>query len=133
MFIAKLNTDGTILVGEHQTFFPNTSFTIEGPTDAFLNEHGCVKAQYWINYDTETKKLIATEPFLDNGVVYVVKAVDKTAEEIEQEKLQQLAANKVSRSVAYREEADPLFFKAQRGEATMEEWLAKVEEIKQRY
>ena len=28
---------------------------------------------------------------------------------------------------------DPLFFKAQRGEATMEEWIAKVNEIKARY
>ena len=37
------------------------------------------------------------------------------------------------RVAAYRNEADPLYFKAQRGEATMEEWLAKVEEIKARY
>jgi len=37
------------------------------------------------------------------------------------------------RQQAYIDEADPLFFKAQRGEATMEEWMAKVEEIKQRF
>jgi hypothetical protein len=37
------------------------------------------------------------------------------------------------RSQAYREESDPLFFKAQRGEATMDEWLAKIKEIKDRY
>ena len=37
------------------------------------------------------------------------------------------------RGQAYRNEADPLFFKAQRGEATMDEWLAKVAEIKSRY
>jgi len=30
-------------------------------------------------------------------------------------------------------EADPLFFKWQRGEATQEEWLAKVAEIRQLY
>jgi hypothetical protein len=34
---------------------------------------------------------------------------------------------------AYRSEADPLFFKAQRGEATTEEWTAKVAEIKARF
>ena len=34
---------------------------------------------------------------------------------------------------AYAEEADPIFFMAQRGEATMEEWTAKVAEIKARY
>lgn len=37
------------------------------------------------------------------------------------------------RKLDYENEADPLFFKAQRGEATMEEWLAKVDEIKKRY
>jgi hypothetical protein len=37
------------------------------------------------------------------------------------------------RRVAYTYEADPLFFKAQRGEATMAEWQAKVAEIKARY
>ena len=38
-----------------------------------------------------------------------------------------------SRAAAYRLEADPLFFKAQRGEATTEEWTAKVAEIKARF
>jgi hypothetical protein len=37
------------------------------------------------------------------------------------------------RQAAYAAEADPLFFKAQRGEATMAEWQAKVAEIKTRY
>ena len=37
------------------------------------------------------------------------------------------------RADAYRSEADPLFFKAQRGEATTEEWTAKVAEIKARF
>ena len=39
----------------------------------------------------------------------------------------------VLRQMAYRTESDPIFFKAQRGEATMEEWLAKVADIKERY
>jgi len=38
-----------------------------------------------------------------------------------------------NRRSAYLAEADPLFFKAQRGEATMEEWQAKVAEIKARF
>ena len=37
------------------------------------------------------------------------------------------------RLYAYRLEADPLFFKAQRGEATTDEWTAKVAEIKARF
>lgn len=38
-----------------------------------------------------------------------------------------------NRKAAYQRESDPLFFKAQRGEATLEEWQAKVEEIKARF
>jgi hypothetical protein len=37
------------------------------------------------------------------------------------------------RKLAYEAEADPLFFMAQRGEATMEEWLDKIAEIKARF
>jgi hypothetical protein len=39
----------------------------------------------------------------------------------------------INRRVAYEAEADPLFFKAQRGEATLQEWQAKIAEIKARY
>jgi len=38
-----------------------------------------------------------------------------------------------NRRSAYIVEADPLFFKAQRGEATVQEWQAKVAEIKARF
>jgi hypothetical protein len=38
-----------------------------------------------------------------------------------------------ARKVAYVQEADPLFFMFQRGEATEQEWLDKVAEIKARY
>lgn len=38
-----------------------------------------------------------------------------------------------ARSTAYIAESDPLFFKAQRGEATITEWLAKIVEIKARF
>ena len=39
----------------------------------------------------------------------------------------------LKRSAAYIAEADPLFFIAQRGEATTDEWTAKVAEIKARF
>ena len=37
------------------------------------------------------------------------------------------------RQNAYQKESDPLFFKWQRGEASEQEWTAKVDEIKQRF
>jgi hypothetical protein len=38
-----------------------------------------------------------------------------------------------SRADAYKNESDPIFFKWQRGEATEQQWLDKVNEIKSRY
>jgi len=37
------------------------------------------------------------------------------------------------RAAAYREESDPLFFQAQRGEATNQDWLDKIAEIQARF
>jgi hypothetical protein len=51
----------------------------------------------------------------------------------ELEAAQPLKAAQTARAAAYTTEADPLFFKAQRGEATIEEWQAKVAEIRSRY
>jgi hypothetical protein len=42
-------------------------------------------------------------------------------------------AVETQRKAAYEQEADPLFFKWQRGEITQQVWLDKVEEIKTRY
>jgi hypothetical protein len=57
--------------------------------------------------------------------------VDAAAVIVAQE--QALATAQRNRANAYITEADPLFFKAQRGEATIEEWQAKVAEIRSRY
>lgn len=43
------------------------------------------------------------------------------------------ATMKQAREAAYKAESDSLFFKVQRGEATMQEWQAKVAEIKARF
>jgi DNA uptake protein ComE-like DNA-binding protein len=44
-----------------------------------------------------------------------------------------LAEARANRAAAYAAEADPLFFKAQRGEGTMQDWEDKVAEIRTRY
>ena len=46
---------------------------------------------------------------------------------------QQRATIENQRKAAYQQEADPLFFSYQRGEATEQEWLDKVAEIKLAY
>jgi len=62
--------------------------------------------------------------------------VDEAAVAAEIQRLQPIKAAEQAernRKAAYISEADPLFFKAQRGEATMEDWQAKVAEIKERF
>lgn len=46
---------------------------------------------------------------------------------------QQLELQRIKRQQAYMKESDPLFFKWQRGEATEQEWLDKIQEIKNRF
>ena len=63
-----------------------------------------------------------------------MKVKFKTKEQVETEKkeaeLQQVESN---RRNAYRNEADPLNMKWQRGEVDKQVWLDKIEEIKERF
>jgi hypothetical protein len=62
--------------------------------------------------------------------------IDEAAVAAEAVRLEAAAVIKrieANRRAAYIAEADPLFFKAQRGEATVQEWQDKVAEIKARY
>ena len=56
-----------------------------------------------------------------------------TAEVARLQALEPIRIAEANRRAAYIAEADPLFFKAQRGEATVQEWQDKVAEIKARY
>jgi len=59
-----------------------------------------------------------------NPVAYDRQAVEAKAAQMQ---VQQ------QRAAAYAAEADPLFFKAQRGEASMDDWTAAVEAIRARF
>jgi hypothetical protein len=67
----------------------------------------------------------------DNGFVY--DPSDAILEQIEEAKRQHNAKMREEREKAYTEESDGLFFKSQRGEATIEAWKDKVAEIKARF
>lgn len=58
----------------------------------------------------------------------------KTAEaKVAEAAEQALETARNSRAAAYESESDPLFFKAQRGEAELADWEAKVTEIRERF
>jgi len=65
--------------------------------------------------------------------VQVWVVTDVSPEEVERRIEAQHDQVRQQRADAYREEADPLFFQAQRGAATMDEWEAKVQEIRDRF
>ena len=82
----------------------------------------------------ENQKAVPGMPVRQDGKwVRGWDVLDMSPQEIQERDAAVNASRKQQRADAYRMEADPLFFKAQRGEATMEEWQAKVAEIKARY
>jgi hypothetical protein len=132
MLIAKV-TDTGIEIAEHTSMLPNTSFGVGGPTLAQIEELGFIQVTLWKPYNHKTEKLVTCPAYVEDNQVFTVRVEPKTQEELDSDIAAAAAAKKAARAEAYRTESDPLFFKAQRGEITMNEWLAKVEEIKQRF
>lgn len=112
-----------------QTSFPAN---ISDEILAMFSVYPVVPADYpQVDY---TKNVVEETPNFVNGVWYQdYTVVDATAEEIAQRKADLNLQAKANRANAYLNESDPLFFKWQRGEATQQEWLDKVAEIKARY
>lgn len=125
----EIYTIGQLRRDNQTTSFPKR------PDDALLAQWGVYPLTLVPPPDIDyTKNLAEGTPALVDGVwtqVWVV--TDATAEEIAQRKANQLESIKQQRAYAYKQESDPLFFKAQRDEATMGEWSAKVDEIRARF
>jgi hypothetical protein len=76
---------------------------------------------------------IVVDEYVPEGYQRVSVAIGVGQNLAEVENAAALEAARSNRKAAYTAEADPLFFMSQRGEATVEEWQAKVAEIKARY
>jgi hypothetical protein len=91
---------------------------------------------YWVALKAPNEQILATYP---EGTIEVPPRPSPYAEWVNGSWVDHPAPlpskeeQEALRQVAYQTEADPLFFKAQRGEATLEEWEAKIQEIKIRY
>jgi hypothetical protein len=133
MLIAKVENNQVLDVADYKSMFPNTSFGTNGPDAQFMADTGCLGVTVWKPYDAATEKLVAVSPYIEEGQVFTVQVEPKTQEELDADIANADAAKKAARAEAYRTESDPIFFKAQRGEASLKDWVAKVEEIKTRY
>ena len=132
MLIAKVENDQVLDVADYRSMFPDTSFGSNGPDAQFLADNSCFGVTVWKPHDNATEKLVAVAPYIEDGQVFTITVETKTQEEIDADVAAQESVQKAARAEAYRTESDPLYFKAQRGEATMQEWLDKVAEIKSR-
>ena len=114
---------------------PQTSFPAN-PTDELLASYGVLPVtQVGIPaYDSAVQRIEEGVPALVDGAwTQTWNVIALTAEEVAQQQADRAAQAQAQRAEAYRTESDPLFFKSQRGEATQQEWLDKVAEIKARY
>jgi hypothetical protein len=113
--------------------FPNTSFPSD-PADADLPE-GYVRVYAGpVPQPGPNENVVGIGPVFDGAKwVHGYDVVPLTAEETATREAQRAENARQQRAAAYQAEADPLYFKWQRGEATQAEWLAKIDEIKARY
>jgi hypothetical protein len=132
MLIAKY-VDGHLVVGDYRAFFPTISFPQGGPSAQFLAKAGCCPVDTFLPHDRSTQKLVPVSPYLLAGRALTVKVEQKTPEDLAADVQSQNQNHRAARNMAYAIESDPLFFKWQRGEATKEEWLAAVEDIRARH
>lgn len=113
--------------------FPNTSFPSPMTADALPAGYVMVSASNPPQVGP-TQKAVSSTPVLQSGAwVQGWKVVDLTAEEIAQQQAERAEQVRLQRQTAYQAEADPLFFKWQRGEGTEQAWLDKIAEIKARF
>jgi hypothetical protein len=85
-------------------------------------------------FDNVNQNATTVNPELIDGVWYQKWLIEPASSEEVVQRIADLAQNaKANRAAAYATESDPLFFKAQRGKATHQEWLDKIAEIEARF
>jgi len=83
---------------------------------------------YWLE---QNRKVQVVEENISGSLVSQVVDPDEELPPPTPEKLKAIVERNRQRD--YELEADPIYFKVQRGEALIDEWYAKVEEIKSRW
>lgn len=129
MFIKLTNgIPETYTIGQLRRDNPQTSFPKDIPADT-LAAYGAypVKRVPAPSHNALTQLIRVVDPVqIDGEWVQQWEVISLPVD-------QQIENLKAARANAYTEEADPLFFKSQRGESDVAEWQAKVTEIRDRF
>ena len=88
--------NGTI--ADYREVFPNTSFTAFGPNDEFLKENDAYRVTSWLPHDRATEKLVASIPYIKDGMAYTVMVEPKTQEELDADYKAKAAAVRTQRN-----------------------------------
>lgn len=121
-------------IGQLRKDNPQTSFP-KNPSDDLLASFGVypVVRTERPDYSPITHDLREVSPERVDGVWTQVWIVEAAApDEVLRRRAEQHEQIRVQRANAFRDEADPLFLKAQRDEADLTAWKAKVQEIRDR-
>lgn len=91
--------DGQISeIGHYKTLFPNTSFTSNGPDEAFMGENSALIVTVWKPHDSKTQKLIGVTPYIEDNQVFLVQVAEKTEDEILADTVQEAATIRAIRN-----------------------------------
>ena len=75
MLVAK--PDGNnFIIADYRSLFPEWCFNANGPEQEWYEVVGCYPVSTIKSFDSNTQILENSEPYLENGVVYTVVAVD---------------------------------------------------------
>lgn len=95
MLVASLNDLKPI---DYRDAFPQTSFSVNGPSDEFLAEMGYAKVNTFRPHDRRKEKLVPCAPVLEDGWVYTVAVEPKTQDELDADAVNQAASVRAQRN-----------------------------------
>jgi len=76
MYIAIVEHGQVVRSGQLSTLFPNSVFGEAGPGADWLASNNAFVVQTHVNYDNTKQRLITTDPYYQDGVVYGVQVLD---------------------------------------------------------
>jgi|LakMenEpi03Aug12_release.lakeMendotaPanAssembly.Ray.scaffolds.fasta_scaffold180374_3 hypothetical protein len=82
MLIAIIQDNEIIKIGNSNELFPNVSFPANGPESEFLIANSAMMVKQFIDLDETKQKLIPTDPYIKDNIVYTVDVVNKSEDEL---------------------------------------------------
>ena len=82
MLLGKIENE-LLIIQEHWEMFPNVTFPNGVPTDEYIAANGVMKVSQFKEYNNVTHRLEYCTPYVENNVVYNVRIVPLTEQEID--------------------------------------------------